>query len=57
MTTINVEGVTYINPSMYKNDGIIYAVNGESGFILIKAKEKVRNSKYTNTRVRKILII
>ena len=33
-----MEGVEYINPSMYKNDGIIYAVNGESGFILIKAK-------------------
>ena len=33
-----MEGVTYINPSMYKNDGVIRASNEKSGWILIKAK-------------------
>ena len=39
MDHIIVEGVTYINPHMPKNDGIVRASNEKSGLILIKAKE------------------
>ena len=35
VSTINVEGVEYMSPQMYKNDGTIIAGN-ESGCILIK---------------------
>ena len=38
MNHIIVEGVTYINPHMLNNDGIIRATNEESGMILIKAQ-------------------
>ena len=37
MSQIIVEGVMYINPHMSNNDGVIRAINGKSGWILIKA--------------------
>ena len=37
VSKINVEGVEYMSPQRFKNDGTIIAGN-ESGWILIKAK-------------------